>query len=118
MFEELEKINERPEPFQFYTARDLWTDEQTSRQTLSYHLNEGMDVSSRNDEEMVSLDKYTIVESERVKTIFNWLQYFAPRDLENEFREAGFSVEGLCSDVAGTPYDRRSSEFSAIANRV
>ena len=24
MFEELEKINERPEPFQLYTANDLW----------------------------------------------------------------------------------------------
>jgi hypothetical protein len=30
MFEELERINERPEPFQFYTASDLWTDEHTS----------------------------------------------------------------------------------------
>jgi hypothetical protein len=38
MFEALEKINERPEPFQFYTASDLWTDEHTSRQMLSFHL--------------------------------------------------------------------------------
>ena len=50
MFEELEKINERPEPFQFYTASDLWTDEHTSKQMLSYHLNEAIDVSSRNAE--------------------------------------------------------------------
>ena len=50
MFEELEKINERPEPFQFYTAKDLWTDEHTSQQMLSFHLNEAIDVSSRNME--------------------------------------------------------------------
>ena len=50
MFEELESINERPEPFQFYTARDLWTDEHTSKQMLSFHLNEAIDVSSRNAE--------------------------------------------------------------------
>jgi len=50
MFEELEKINERPEPFQFYTASDLWTDEHTSKQMLSFHLNEAIDVSSRNAE--------------------------------------------------------------------
>jgi 2-polyprenyl-3-methyl-5-hydroxy-6-metoxy-1,4-benzoquinol methylase len=50
MFEELEKINERPEPFQFYTASDLWTDEHTSKQMLSFHLNEAIDVSSRNTE--------------------------------------------------------------------
>jgi cyclopropane fatty-acyl-phospholipid synthase-like methyltransferase len=48
MFEELEKINIRPEPFEFYTASDLWTDEHTSEQMLSFHLNEDIDVSSRN----------------------------------------------------------------------
>ena len=50
MFEDLEKINERPQPFQFYTAEDLWTDEHTSKQMLSFHLNGAMDISSRNSE--------------------------------------------------------------------
>jgi len=279
MFEELERINERPEPFQFYTASDLWTDEHTSKQMLSFHLNEAIDVSSRNaefikrsaewiasefnigrdtkvadfgcgpglyaarlakrganvtgidfsgrsieyakevaareqlnisyvkqnylefetedrfdlvlmimcdfcalspiqrkgilnkfhrilkpsgsilldvyslsafvqkeevttyevnqlngfwspkkyygflntfkyEEEKISLDKHTIVESERITTVYNWLQYFAPEDLEREFIEVGFSVKGLYSDVAGTPYDRKSNEFAVIANRV
>ena len=279
MFEELERINERPEPFQFYTASDLWTDEHTSKQMLSFHLNEAIDVSSRNaefikrsaewiasefnigrdtkvadfgcgpglyaarlakrganvtgidfsgrsieyakevaarehlnisyvkqnylefetedrfdlvlmimcdfcalspiqrkgilnkfhrilkpsgsilldvyslsafvqkeevttyevnqlngfwspkkyygflntfkyEEEKISLDKHTIVESERITTVYNWLQYFAPEDLEREFIEVGFSVKGFYSDVAGTPYDRKSNEFAVIANRV
>jgi len=48
MFEELEAINRRPKPFEFYTASDLWTDEHTSRQMLSYHLNEEIDAASRN----------------------------------------------------------------------
>jgi len=48
MFEALEKINTRPKPFEFYTASDLWTDEHTSEQMLSFHLNEEIDVSSRN----------------------------------------------------------------------
>jgi len=279
MFEELERISERPEPFEFYTASDLWTDEHTSAQMLSFHLNEAIDVSSRNaefisrsvewiaskfnigretkiadfgcgpglyatrlakrranvtgidfsgrsieyakavvdreqlniryveqnyldfetqdrfdlvlmimcdfcalsttqrkeilkkfnrilkpggsvlldvyslaafdqreelatyevnllngfwspnkyygflntfkyDEEKVALDKYTIVESERTRTVYNWLQYFAPDDLEKEFRDTGFSVEGLYSDVTGTPYDRNSGEFAVIATRA
>jgi 2-polyprenyl-3-methyl-5-hydroxy-6-metoxy-1,4-benzoquinol methylase len=279
MFEELETINERPEPFQFYTASDLWTDEHTSKQMLSFHLNEAIDVSSRNaefinrsvewiafefnvgrdskiadfgcgpglyaarlakrganvtgvdfswrsieyakevaardqlninyveknylefetedrfdlvlmimcdfcaliptqrkgilskfhrilkpsgsvlldvyslsafeqkkevttyevsqlngfwspnkyycflntfkyDEEKVALDKYTIIELDRTRKVYNWLQYFAPEDLERELIEAGFSVNGLYSDVAGTPYDRESSEFAVTANRV
>lgn len=279
MFEELERINERPEPFQFYNASDLWTDEHTSKQMLSFHLNEVIDVSSRNaefinrsvewitsefnigrdskiadlgcgpglyaaplakrganvtgidfsrrsieyakevaareqlnisyvkqnylefetedrfdlvlmimcdfcalsptqrkgilskfhrilkpsgsvlvdvyslsafeqkeevatyevnqlngfwspnkyygflntfkyDEEKVALDKYTIVETGRIRTVYNWLQYFAPKNLEKEFIEAGFSIEDLYSDVAGTPYDRKSDEFAIIATRA
>jgi len=50
MFEELEKINERPEPFAFYTAKDLWTDKYTSKRMLSFHLDESIIVSSRNAE--------------------------------------------------------------------
>ncbi len=279
MFEELERINERPEPFQFYTASDLWTDEHTSKQMLSFHLNEAIDVSSRNaefinrsvkwiatefsidketkiadfgcgpglyaerlarhganvtgidfsgrsikyakdvaareqlnisyvnqnylefetddrfdlvlmimcdfcalsptqrkgllskfhkilkpsgsvlldvyslsafeqkeeaatyevnqlngfwspnkyygfqntfkyDEDKVVLDKYTIIEFEHTRQVYNWLQYFAPEDLEREFKEASFSVKEFYSDVAGSPYDRKSSEFAIIANKV
>lgn len=47
MFKELGEINSRPQPFQYYTADDLWTDEYTSQQMLKYHLNESLDVSSR-----------------------------------------------------------------------
>ena len=279
MFEELERINERPEPFQFYTASDLWTDEHTSKQMLSFHLNEAIDVSSRNaefinrsvewiatefnigrdfkiadlgcgpglyaarlakrgakvtgidfsgrsieyakevaareqlnisyvnqnylefetedrfdlvlmimcdfcalsptqrkgllskfrkilkpsgsvlldvyslaafeqkeevakyevnqlngfwslnkyygflntfkyDEEKVVLDKYTIIELDRTRKVYNWLQYFAPEDLEKEFKEASFSVKEFYSDVAGSPYDRQSSEFAVVAEKI
>ena len=279
MFEELEKINNRPEPFEFYTASDLWTDEYTSSQMLSYHLNEDVDISSRNVEfinrsvewissrfnigkdtsiadfgcgpglytthfakhqanvtgidfsgrsidyakevaaseqlrikyvkqnylefetqdrfdivlmimcdfcalspaqrkgllrkfhkilktggsilldvysqmafdqreevatyemnllngfwsqgkyygflntfkyydEKIVLDKYTIVESARTRTVYNWLQYFTPKEVESEFKENGFYVEGLYSDVAGRPYDPKASEFAVIAKRL
>jgi 2-polyprenyl-3-methyl-5-hydroxy-6-metoxy-1,4-benzoquinol methylase len=47
MFEQLEEINNRPEPFERYTATDLWTDHHTSEQMLAYHLNTEIDVSSR-----------------------------------------------------------------------
>jgi SAM-dependent methyltransferase len=67
--------------------------------------------------EKVVLDKYTVVEAERTRTVYNWLQYFSPEQLEKEFVEEGFSVEGFYSDVAGTTYDRKSSEFAVIANK-
>lgn len=48
MFRELKDISSRPEPFEYYTASDLWTEEHTSEQMLSYHLNVEVDLSSRN----------------------------------------------------------------------
>jgi len=48
LFKELKEINTRPAPFQFYTADELWTNEHTSKQMLEYHLNESIDVASRN----------------------------------------------------------------------
>lgn len=50
MFDELNDINSRPAPFQYYTAKELWTDEHTSMKMLEYHLNESIDLSSRNKE--------------------------------------------------------------------
>ena len=50
MFEKLEEINSRPEPFQFYTAEELWADEHTSKKMLEFHLNESIDLSSRKKE--------------------------------------------------------------------
>jgi SAM-dependent methyltransferase len=48
MYNELNIINSRPQPFQFYTADELWTDDHTSKKMLEFHLNETVDVSSRN----------------------------------------------------------------------
>jgi 2-polyprenyl-3-methyl-5-hydroxy-6-metoxy-1,4-benzoquinol methylase len=50
MFKELEKINSRPTPFQFYTADSLWTDKHTSKKMLESHLNEDLEVSIQNRE--------------------------------------------------------------------
>ena len=275
MFDELEKINARPRPFEFYTAEDLWTDEYTSRQMLAFHLNENVDISSRNmpfinrsvewiisrfqvgpktkiadfgcgpglytaelalrhaqvtgidfskrsiqyaeetaarqglsvqyicrnyldfetedrfdlilmimcdfcalspdqrkkmltkfytflkpggavlldvyslpafekrqetavyqanlldgfwspnkyygflntfkyDREKVVLDKYTIIEPGRTRTIYNWLQYFSPETLSRELEENGFSVDGLYADAAGSPYNPNADEFAVV----
>ena len=50
MFNRLKEINSRPEPFQFYIAYALWTDEHTSQMMLEYHLDESVGLSSRNKE--------------------------------------------------------------------
>jgi hypothetical protein len=70
------------------------------------------------DKEKALLDKYTIIELDRTRTVYNWLQYFSLEDLERELRESGFSVTGVYSNVAGIPYDQKSGEFAVIARRV
>lgn len=69
------------------------------------------------EDEKVSLDKYTIIEKHRIRTVYNWLQYFSPEELEDEFRDGGLSVAGLYSDVAGAVFDPDSSEFAVIAHK-
>jgi SAM-dependent methyltransferase len=68
MFKELKKINSRPAPFQFYTADELWTDEHTSKQMLEYHLNDYVDLSSRNKEFVEQSVKWIISNFEIDKT--------------------------------------------------
>jgi len=279
MFKELKEINSRPAPFQFYTADELWANEHTSKQMLEYHLNESIDVSSRNknfiersvewivshfkvddkttiadfgcgpglyttrlaergaivtgidfsenslkyakqvaaqknlkinyvqtnyldfettnifdliimimcdfcalspeqrkimlskfysllkpggtvlldvyslnsfnqkvesttyelnqlngfwapddyycfvntfkyEKEKVILDKYTIIEESRNRTVYNWLQYFSNDSLRNEFEENGFKVEKMYSDVAGKTFTPESTEFAIVAMKL
>ena len=47
MFPQLEEINARPKPFEFYTAAELWADDYISKQMLTFHLNGDVDISSR-----------------------------------------------------------------------
>jgi SAM-dependent methyltransferase len=68
-------------------------------------------------EEKVMLDKYTIIERDRSRTVYNWLQYFSPVDLLEQLRGAGFSERTLFSDVAGLPFDDKSHEFAIVARK-
>jgi len=279
MFNELEQINKRPEPFEFYTASELWTDEHTSEQMLAYHLNKEIDVSSRNAifidksvdwiaehfkitagtkiadfgcgpglyttrlarkradvtgidfssrsiqyavdtaareglnieyvnqnylefetdmrfdliimimcdfcalspnqrktilskfhtllnpggavlldvysmkafeersetslyeinwlnnfwspnkyycflntfkyaREKVMLDKYTIIEADRTRNVYNWLQHYSPEEIEREFLECELKVEEFYADVAGSPFAPDSMEFAVVARKA
>ena len=64
------------------------------------------------------LDGYTIIEAERTRTIYNWLQYFSPEDVEREFSACGFAIENYYADVAGTPFSAQSREFAIIARKL
>jgi hypothetical protein len=70
------------------------------------------------EKEKVSLDKYTIIEESRTRTVYNWLQHFSTESLSNEFEENGFKVEELYSDVAGTPLHSESLEIAISARKL
>jgi hypothetical protein len=67
------------------------------------------------ESEKVILDKHTVVEADRTRIVYNWLQHFSPEEIEKEFAERGFRIEEFLSDVAGTPYAPESSEFAVVA---
>ena len=48
MFDGLERLNTRPRSFEFYTASELWTGGHTAERMLAFHLNDEVDISSRN----------------------------------------------------------------------
>ena len=63
------------------------------------------------------LDKYTIIEEGRTRTIYNWLQYFSPEAFEAELNRCGLEVEKRFADVAGSPYDPGHTEFAAVVRK-
>lgn len=71
----------------------------------------------RYEDEKVVLDKYTIVQANRMRVICNWLQYFSPESLRIEFGTAGFHDRELYGDVAGAPFDETASEFAVAASK-
>ena len=74
--------------------------------------------SFRYEEEKVFLDKYTVVEADQTRTVYNWLQYFTPESLGRELEESGFTVESMYSDVAGAPFSNMSSEFAVVGRKA
>jgi 2-polyprenyl-3-methyl-5-hydroxy-6-metoxy-1,4-benzoquinol methylase len=69
------------------------------------------------DDAKVVLDKYTIVEEQRTRTVYNWLQYFSSETLRDEFEKAGFELQEQYADVAGSPFDEAQGEFAVVAKK-
>ena len=71
--------------------------------------------SFKYEEEKVFLDKFTIIERDRTRSIYNWLQHYSRSEIEAEFRANGFTIADIYADVAGTPYDSVSGEMALAA---
>lgn len=73
--------------------------------------------SFKYDDEKVILDKYTIIEQSRQRTVYNWLQCFSPESIEREFQRSGLKIDALYSDVAGTKYAPSSPDIALVAGK-
>lgn len=70
------------------------------------------------EDEKVVLDKYTLVEPQRTRTIYNWLQYYTPEALREEFAANGLNIEAIYANVAGDPYREEATEVAVVARRA
>ena len=69
------------------------------------------------EKENVVFDKYTIIEADRFRTVYNWLQYFDPDELNKEFVESGFKIDEFYSDVSGSIFDAKAGEFAVVVRK-
>ena len=65
----------------------------------------------------VKLDRYVIVEAERSREIYNWMQFFSPETLAAELSAAGLAIDSVLGDATGRPFDPESSIFAVAAKR-
>ena len=65
--------------------------------------------------EMAYLDRHTIIQADRRRKWFNWIQCYEPGRLGSELETAGWKVEALLGDLAGDGYDPEKSEFGVVA---
>ena len=70
------------------------------------------------DTEKVTLDKYTIIEKNRTRVVYNWLQYFSQDSLRQEFETNGFKAKEFYSDVAGAPFTPDSPDMAIVAGKI
>ncbi|MBE0531684.1 MAG: class I SAM-dependent methyltransferase [Rhodospirillales bacterium] len=68
--------------------------------------------------ERVFLNKYTVVERNRTRESYNWIQCYDPGGLSDLFAEHGLRLTEILGNVAGDAYDAEAHEFAVIAEKA
>jgi len=66
-------------------------------------------------EEMAYLDRYLVVEANRRRELFNWIQCYDLQSLEMEMNAAGWEVESTPGNLAGDPQTPGADFFGVVA---
>ena len=127
MFDKLIKINNKLKLFEFYTAEELWNDNYRSTQIFQYHLNETVDVSSRNHQFIVDsvdwiYERFRLGKVSRIADLGCGPGLYSKRFAEKGFKVTGIdfsknSITDVFGNVAGAEYSEKGDEFAVIAER-
>jgi SAM-dependent methyltransferase len=77
----------------------------------------GFKVTHRYDDLRLGLDRYLIVEPERSREIFNWVQYLMPDDVEAELTAAGLELAEIFDLSSGGKWIAKSAPFGVLARK-
>ncbi|MEO0961087.1 MAG: SAM-dependent methyltransferase, partial [Pseudomonadota bacterium] len=59
----------------------------------------------RYDTELISLDRYTVIEEDRTWDVFNWLQYYSKDTITEQLTRAGFGSVTFTDGFGLNPSD-------------
>jgi hypothetical protein len=91
--------------YELYPVNNFWSPEKCYSFLNSFKY----------DDVKVTLDKYTLIEKNRTRRIFNWLQYYSQESIACEFAKNGLKIEKYLANVAGDEFEADGDEFAVIA---
>lgn len=95
MFKKLEKIIDKPKPFEFYTTPLLWNDEYISKQMLEMHLNPNVEAASRNHK-FIERSVRWIIDNFNITSNSSICDFgCGPGLYTNQFAKTGAKVTGI-----------------------
>jgi SAM-dependent methyltransferase len=68
-------------------------------------------------DDLVTLEKYTIIQPTRQWTVYNWLQYYTPAALHRLITANGMRIDEMFADVSGAEFDPGADEFALVIRK-
>lgn len=68
-------------------------------------------------DEKVLLNKHTVVEEDKTRTIYNWLKCYSVEDIETLLNQHNFKIVDIFADLTGKKYDENSIEMAIVAQK-
>ncbi len=117
MFNTLQKMQTRPEPFEFYTADMLWTEDHIAKQMLAYHLNQAVDAASRN-QKFIDRSAAWMVDTFGIGNGFSLIDFgCGPGFYTQRLARSGAQVTGVDFSGNSLTYARRQAEAEGLSIR-